>query len=520
MLFDRIKKIHEAFKMVTSSLNGKADKADVEKINRSLGQEVEKITNKITEINKTTDVKIKNIVKNFNSSNPGNKDGDENLKEENTSEGARGKKSKDKVGSFPGGFEFDEAFVQMTKEMLDQELGGNEKIKELNEFAEEYKEKVDVNKSEIDKIFESIVEIRRGLFEGGSLKADLNDLQDKLNEVEDIVYKQRAYFEDRLKNLEGDGSEEQTGNPDTENKGVSLKDNVKNLNNLFKGITEKIEKVQTRQDNMNGEILGRVKKDLTNESTKILTEFKGDLKESVIKIENQLREKVDKYSLDELGRKVDDKMSVEMNKKIDKNDMKKNNNMINKKIDTLENKISKTLVDTLIDLQMEEAPMIVKKSYNCGIGNNPNEKEKCLSCNQIICNSSITKEEPQSNNVTQSQAKFKFKNVQENCFKYGAGSYSRYLNSIDNAEDLKFKNIQLPDITVNRTSRKFNSNIPHETKFKNKFLEEASDKNYGLMINEELEKKLLNPDLLIKTANKAFENSEKEKKSEKRDNKY
>ena len=35
----------------------------------------------------------------------------------------------------------------------------------------------------------------------------------------------------------------------------------------------------------------------------------------------------------------------------------------NKKIDNLENTISRTLVDTLIDLQMEEAPLMTKNRY-------------------------------------------------------------------------------------------------------------------------------------------------------------
>ena len=54
----------------------------------------------------------------------------------------------------------------------------------------------------------------------------------------------------------------------------------------------------------------------------------------------------------------------------------KSNFVINKKIDTLENKISKTLVDTIIDLQMDEAPLIIKKT--------PNNLEICASCNQLI----------------------------------------------------------------------------------------------------------------------------------------
>ena len=49
---------------------------------------------------------------------------------------------------------------------------------------------------------------------------------------------------------------------------------------------------------------------------------------------------------------------------------------LNKKIDSLENKISKTLVDTIIDLQMDEAPLLIKK--------NSRNYELCASCNQPV----------------------------------------------------------------------------------------------------------------------------------------
>ena len=42
----------------------------------------------------------------------------------------------------------------------------------------------------------------------------------------------------------------------------------------------------------------------------------------------------------------------------------------------MENKISKTLVDTIIDLQMDDAPLIVKK--------NQRNVELCVSCNRPL----------------------------------------------------------------------------------------------------------------------------------------
>ena len=67
-----------------------------------------------------------------------------------------------------------------------------------------------------------------------------------------------------------------------------------------------------------------------------------------------------------------------MKGKIDKKELSKNKMYFNKKIDNLENTISRTLVDTLIDLQMDEAPLMTKNSYFEG------GVQKCASCNQKL----------------------------------------------------------------------------------------------------------------------------------------
>ena len=73
---------------------------------------------------------------------------------------------------------------------------------------------------------------------------------------------------------------------------------------------------------------------------------------------------------------MNNKFYVDLREKLDKTDLKKNNNMLNRKIDNLESKISKTLVDTIIDLQMDEQPLIIKK--------NGNGVDVCASCNQPV----------------------------------------------------------------------------------------------------------------------------------------
>lgn len=111
--------------------------------------------------------------------------------------------------------------------------------------------------------------------------------------------------------------------------------------------------------------------------------------------------------------------------------------LIIKQIDTLENKISKTLVDTLIDLQIEEAPLILKK----GVG-----LDKCGSCNQVLqkesntnsINNFISTSNQLKNNMPDPnlQSKFQLKNIQDTSNKLGFASYSRFISHLDSEEDI------------------------------------------------------------------------------------
>lgn len=66
-----------------------------------------------------------------------------------------------------------------------------------------------------------------------------------------------------------------------------------------------------------------------------MDEFRVDLRLSILKLDDQLKEKVDKINFDDYGKKIDTKINSEVSKKIDKNELKKNNSMISKKVNIL-----------------------------------------------------------------------------------------------------------------------------------------------------------------------------------------
>ena len=123
--------------------------------------------------------------------------------------------------------------------------------------------------------------------------------------------------------LDSDGKDEQP---------MTLKEFVKSVISNNKVMTERLEKVNIKLDGINSDVLFKIKKDLMSESTSILKDFRSDLKSNLLKIEDQMRDKVDKLNMDELIRKFDQKIISEVSRKLDRNDLKKNNNVINRKV--------------------------------------------------------------------------------------------------------------------------------------------------------------------------------------------
>jgi hypothetical protein len=292
-------------------------------------------------------------------------------------------------------------------------------------------------------------------------------LKPRLNKLETNVGNMRDQIDTLGRNLDMDVIKEKDNDGTT-----SIKDYIRNITNNMKSVSDKVEKVINKQENMNQEIIHKVRKDLTIDSRRIMDEFKTDLKSSIVRIEDKLREKVDKYNLDEVYKNLDDKFISEISKKIDLSDLKRNNNQIVRKIDNLENRISKTLVDTLIDLQMEEAPLLIKKSVN---------GDRCASCNQVI-------KEPHSHSHLQTST---------DCNIPTKASY----RNISRDEEPKrmlttSSNYYLPEVKNKKPNRLLKT-------------DEDTQKQLINMLDEELEKKIVNPGNIVRGTNRIFDKLER-----------
>ena len=289
----------------------------------------------------------------------------------------------------------------------------NQKILSLSEnkgkISKEFEEKVDMLNEQVIKLYEN---------------NNINSL--KIGEV--------------IREIEGSDNEEEDQEDNKKNKlnEGTIKERLCRLSNLFYEIKDRAVMLEKKNNSFNREIKEDVKSHLKIETTKIVEQFKNKLSIFTHKFEDELNNKIDQIGLYSFEKKINSKLYYELKDKLNKNELKKNNNLLNRKIDSLENKISKTLVDTIIDLQMDEAPLLLKK-------NNKN-LEVCASCNQILQrNNSINSDISMSPNKSHIN-KYKSKIGKFN----GINSQTQTLNLKTSLSTPKF----LPEINTNNFNDK------------------------------------------------------------------
>ena len=174
---------------------------------------------------------------------------------------------------------------------------------------------------------------------------------------------------------------DENGNEESEEKNYdtfsgTINSKIGFLLNNYNKIYDKVVNMETKIYSMTKTMKDEVKLSLKNDTINVVNDFRNRLESFSNRFEDELKNKIDQIGLNTFENKLNSKLHYDLKDKLDKNELKKNNNVIKRKIDTLENKISKTLVDTIIDLQMDDAPLLLKK--------NSNNYELCASCNQPI----------------------------------------------------------------------------------------------------------------------------------------
>ena len=346
------KKMVDSIRIMGQTLEGKAGRDDLAITNRNIIKEIDKLTQKLNNSLRLYDAKIA-------SSKAGGNDGTPGITFDVITETIDTQLNQ----------QLQEKAKDLIQSAIDQiDFSNNPKIQEFNDNIANHTE-------ELNKAFESIVDIRKNLL-SKDIEVVVESLKGRIDDYETQCRKLKFDIDEITKQLEGETDDKKDTKDDNKPKQGSLREHINVIGSRVLSLSSSFEKLEKRVENINRDILNIVKRDLKAESTRILDEFKGDLKVSISKIEEQLRNKVDRFGLVEFGQRIDNKLSNEMRNKIDRGDLTKNNHYINRKIDSLENKISRTLVDTLIDLQLDEAPLMIKKNLKY--------VDRCASCNQVL----------------------------------------------------------------------------------------------------------------------------------------
>lgn len=297
------------------------------------------------------------------------------------------------------------------------------------------------NQNSFDEINQKILSLSDNK---SKISKDIEEKVDMLNEQVLKLYENNNInnikIGEVIREIEGSDNEEEDLEDNKKNKlnEGTIKERLCRLSNLYYEIKDRAVMLEKKNNSFNREIKEDVKSHLKIETTKIVDQFKNKLSIFTHKFEDELNNKIDQIGLYSFEKKINSKLYYELKDKLNKNELKKNNNLLNRKIDSLENKISKTLVDTIIDLQMDEAPLLLKK-------NNKN-LEVCASCNQLLQrNNSINSDISMSPNKSHIN-KYKSKIGKFN----GVNSQTQTLNLKTSLSTPKF----LPEINTNNFNDK------------------------------------------------------------------
>ena len=227
---------------------------------------------------------------------------------------------------------------------------------------------------EMEKNNQNITDFRNILLSNPSQNEFLK-IKKVMEYLDDECRNNKLRIIELVNTIEGSTEENEGGGESTSLTGT-IKDRINLLNKTCQTLNYKIGTLEGKNRTFTKEVKDEIKQNLKSETIKIMQQFKTRLESFTTKFEHELKNKIDQINLSDFENKMNNKIHIDLKDKLDKNDLKKNNNVIKKKIDSLETKISKTFVDTLIDLQMEEQPLIIKKTGNGA--------DVCASCNQHI----------------------------------------------------------------------------------------------------------------------------------------
>ena len=356
--FDVFKKLSDNVRILTSSLNSKINREEIETQLKKFNQRIENI--EMIQQGQTHGPKTRINIGLVNT--PITHIDDPNIQlntDEQTEIEHLCKRIEKKVN--------ENIMRNINKEIQNWDLSLNPKIIEIENNYNQICEETEKNNQNITDF--------RNILLSNPTQNEFLKIKKVIEYLDDECRNNKLRIIELVNNIEGSTEENEGGGESTSLTGT-IKDRINLLNKTCQTLNYKIGTLEVKNRTFTKEVKDEIKQNLKSETIKIMQQFKTRLESFTTKFEHELKNKIDQINLSDFENKMNNKIHIDLKDKLDKNDLKKNNNVIKKKIDSLETKISKTFVDTLIDLQMEEQPLIIKKTGNGA--------DVCASCNQHI----------------------------------------------------------------------------------------------------------------------------------------
>ena len=354
-----IEKINEYIKKLTKSISTLPNREEFESLNRNIESRIRKLE----EIN---NIGLRSLEANSKLRGSLNAMGN-NKVDDNSIDFSQLKNFAEKL-KFSITTEINDSFIDMLKkEIKSLDISKNPQIEEIIKTITQHNEEINNNSK-------SVIDLRKTIF---AIEAEkkFNILSSQVTKLEEDNERNKKKIFEIIKAIEGYEDFDDYGE-ETKYEPSSIKGKMELLEKSYNNILEKFAQLEAKNKLLSRELKEEIKSNLRIETLKTVSQFREKLEIFTRRFEEELKNKIDQMGLNNFEKRMNTKIYYDLKDKLNRNEMQKNNNVINRKIDSLENKISKTLVDTIIDLQMDEAPLIIKKTSN--------NLEICASCNQLI----------------------------------------------------------------------------------------------------------------------------------------
>jgi predicted nucleic acid-binding Zn-ribbon protein len=357
------KKLNENIRIITTSVGDKISKSELEQLIKKTNIRIDKLEDKIGDVrNDKSNILKKPSGNIFNTSKDSHNQLDMDFLSQN----------------------LESQITDQIKALSGDILRNEAKNLDLsqNPFIIDMLNNINSHGDEINKNYKSIIDIRNLLL-SSDVDKEVDKIKLKMSKLEEDNRMMKSKLYEIMKNLDVEEEDKQeTNNNDNEPKppehasGTTFKEKINVLSSTCSKLNEKINNCEKKLNGLTKGMKEDIRQNLKNETGKVIEDFKRKLDSFTSKFEHELKNKIDQMGLSSFEHKINNKFYGDLREKLDKHELRKNNNVINRKIDSLENKISKTLVDTIIDLQMDDAPLLVKKGSK--------HVDKCASCGQSI----------------------------------------------------------------------------------------------------------------------------------------